>query len=65
MGRMKEVFHSFLAEKPGSFFTACGGSAIFAFINLGIDCNIHLLVSVEENSVEFNLLISAFSKLWS
>lgn len=55
MGRIKEMFHSCLAEKSGSLFTAFGGSAVFACINLGIDCNIYLLVSVEENSVEFNL----------
>lgn len=54
MGKIKEVFHRCLAKKCG-FFAAFGGSAIFIGINLGMGCNIHLSVSVEENSVEFKL----------
>lgn len=41
MGRIKEVFHCCLAEKSGSSFTAFGGSAMFACINLGMGCNVH------------------------
>lgn len=54
LGRIKEVFHSCLANKSSTFFTAfCGHrSVVVACINLGIDPNIPLLVSMEENSVE-------------
>lgn len=55
MGRIKEGFHSCLANKSSTFFTAfCGHrSTVVPGINHGIDPSIPLLGSMEENSVKF------------